>query len=235
MAPLPYYKRYPRDFLDATIGMPFELKAAYGLILDLIYLHGGNLKYDARYISGQLGCSVRQVKSFVDELVSREKLTLFEGIISNFRATFELENARKICEKNRENGTQSKKNNDLEKRTVEPKSNHIEIQSQNTDLFKKIEPNGSTKKGCRISPDWVPSEAGIKFAHDLLGPFGTSEIDAFRDYWIGKTGANATKLDWEATWRNWVRSNAKRYRPNQPPKKTAEQILAERDARRGIN
>jgi len=27
----------------------------------------------------------------------------------------------------------------------------------------------------------------------------------FRDYWIAKPGAQACKLDWEATWRNWCR------------------------------
>ncbi len=31
------------------------------------------------------------------------------------------------------------------------------------------------------------------------------EIAKFRDYWRSKTGANATKIDWQATWRNWVR------------------------------
>ena len=31
-------------------------------------------------------------------------------------------------------------------------------------------------------------------------------FDSFRDYWIAKTGNNATKLDWFATWRNWVRN-----------------------------
>jgi hypothetical protein len=28
----------------------------------------------------------------------------------------------------------------------------------------------------------------------------------FRDYWIAKPGAQACKLDWEATWRNWCRT-----------------------------
>ena len=29
--------------------------------------------------------------------------------------------------------------------------------------------------------------------------------DCFRDYWVAKTGQAATKRDWFATWRNWVR------------------------------
>jgi hypothetical protein len=27
----------------------------------------------------------------------------------------------------------------------------------------------------------------------------------FRDYWIAQPGQKGIKLDWESTWRNWVR------------------------------
>jgi hypothetical protein len=27
----------------------------------------------------------------------------------------------------------------------------------------------------------------------------------FVDYWIAKSGKDAVKLDWDATWRNWIR------------------------------
>jgi hypothetical protein len=30
-------------------------------------------------------------------------------------------------------------------------------------------------------------------------------FDSFRDYWVGVAGAKGVKLDWNATWRNWVR------------------------------
>lgn len=28
----------------------------------------------------------------------------------------------------------------------------------------------------------------------------------FTDYWLAKAGRDAVKLDWEATWRNWIRN-----------------------------
>ena len=31
-------------------------------------------------------------------------------------------------------------------------------------------------------------------------------FDQFRDYWIAQGGSKGTKLDWFATWRNWVRN-----------------------------
>ena len=54
---LPYYKAYPRDFIEGTVGMSFELKAAYRLVLDLVYMQGGDLPDNSRYIAGLLGCS----------------------------------------------------------------------------------------------------------------------------------------------------------------------------------
>lgn len=36
--------------------------------------------------------------------------------------------------------------------------------------------------------------------------FAVSEWSKFHDYWIAKAGINATKADWIATWRNWLRN-----------------------------
>lgn len=59
---------------------------------------------------------------------------------------------------------------------------------------------------------------------------GKRETEKFVDYWRAKTGAQATKLDWEATWRNWMRSAAERLpdraSPVQPSLSTGEQRAA---------
>ena len=31
-------------------------------------------------------------------------------------------------------------------------------------------------------------------------------FEKFKDYWIAQPGQKGVKLDWDATWRNWVRS-----------------------------
>lgn len=45
-------------------------------------------------------------------------------------------------------------------------------------------------------------------------------IAKFIDYWKSVSGAKARKLDWEATWRNWCRSEADRTGRNGSPRKT---------------
>lgn len=44
-----------------------------------------------------------------------------------------------------------------------------------------------------------------------------SEAEKFRDHWCSKPGRDATKLDWEATWRNWMRKCPKQSSSRAPP------------------
>jgi uncharacterized protein YdaU (DUF1376 family) len=119
---LPYYKAYPRDFIEGTIGMPFELKSAYRLVLDLIYMQGGNLPDDARYISGLLGCTIRKWNSLRDQLVAMDKIQVNGASLTNYRAVIELETLAKLQEKQRENASGPRKNKDL----AEPQLRHSE-------------------------------------------------------------------------------------------------------------
>jgi uncharacterized protein YdaU (DUF1376 family) len=119
---LPYYKRFPRDFLEATIGFSLELKGAYTIVLDLIYMRGGRLPDDPQYIAGQLGCSVRKWNSLRAELVSLGKLNVENGLISNFRADVLLEETRSFREKQAENRSHPNKNSGLQP----PKADHLE-------------------------------------------------------------------------------------------------------------
>ena len=111
---LPYYKRFPRDFLEGTIGLSFEVKGAYAIVLDLIYMRDGRLPDDARYIAGQLGCSVRKWTAILAELVEAGKLQVSQdGIISNFRSDYLTEESRKYQDKQAEIAGNPRKNNPL--------------------------------------------------------------------------------------------------------------------------
>lgn len=109
---LPYYKRFPRDFLDGTVGMTLEQKGAYGIVIDLIFSRGGKLPDDARYIAGQLGCSVRKWNSIKNYLLEEGKLTIRDDVISNKRADYLLEETRKYRDKQAENRKKPKENSE---------------------------------------------------------------------------------------------------------------------------
>lgn len=111
---LPYYKAYPRDFIEGTIGMPFEMKCAYRVVLDLIYMQGGNLPDDPRYISGLLGCSIRKWKSIRLALIDAGKINVSGEFLTNERAIKELETLAKLQDNQREKASKTRKNKGLQ-------------------------------------------------------------------------------------------------------------------------
>jgi hypothetical protein len=57
-----------------------------------------------------------------------------------------------------------------------------------------------SKKGFRLPSDWMPQDHFEE----------TYELEKFRDYWASVPGQKGCKLDWDATWRNWVKSARER-------------------------
>jgi hypothetical protein len=73
--------------------------------------------------------------------------------------------------------------------------------SAHLDVSVSVSEDGGGKRATRIPPDFEPkpepeAEAGIDRQKELAN---------FRDYWTAKAGKDAAKLDWQATWRQWVR------------------------------
>jgi uncharacterized protein YdaU (DUF1376 family) len=70
------------------------------------------------------------------------------------------------------------------------------------------------QRGSRLASDW--------FLTKTMGDWATQErpdldvrqvAEQFKDYWVAQAGQKGVKLDWDATWRNWVR-NTKAVKPN---------------------
>ena len=61
-------------------------------------------------------------------------------------------------------------------------------------------PSPRANKGKRLPADWHPR------AEDGLD---NQELAKFRDYWKAVPGQKGIKLDWDATWRNWLRTAGK--------------------------
>jgi uncharacterized protein YdaU (DUF1376 family) len=62
------------------------------------------------------------------------------------------------------------------------------------------------KRGGRIPDDWAPSDADRMYAASKgLPPARVDrEAEAFRNYWMAVAGERGVKVDWPATWRNWI-------------------------------
>ncbi|MCB4349753.1 hypothetical protein LA345_38825 (plasmid) [Burkholderia vietnamiensis] len=77
-------------------------------------------------------------------------------------------------------------------------------------------------RGTRLTKDWELSAEAIQRTVAVTETYAANldewaggawsiqhvifEAEKFRDYWTAKSGKDATKTDWPATWRNWVRN-----------------------------
>lgn len=63
------------------------------------------------------------------------------------------------------------------------------------------------RNGTRLTKDWALPIEWSMWAYRQGVPMHRVLLiaDQFRDYWLAQPGAKGRKVDWEATWRNWVR------------------------------
>lgn len=67
----PTYKREPGKLAKELDGLPFELRGALSILLDLFNLRGGVLRVDEpQFIAGHLGMPTRRWKKVLGELVA---------------------------------------------------------------------------------------------------------------------------------------------------------------------
>ena len=69
-------------------------------------------------------------------------------------------------------------------------------------------PAAPPARGTRLPADWWPTEATEGWVMDEHPHVCfDDQLAAFRDYWTAKPGKDGRKLDWEATFRNWIRNS----------------------------
>jgi hypothetical protein len=74
----------------------------------------------------------------------------------------------------------------------------------------------SKARQTELPTDWMPTALDLEFARgEGLGDDAIRrEIGKFKDYWPNAPTARRKKVDWSATWRNWIRRAAEQKRPH---------------------
>jgi hypothetical protein len=67
-------------------------------------------------------------------------------------------------------------------------------------------------RGERLPDDWKPTAADVERqrTEGISDDLARREYPKFCDYWRAKPGKDGCKLDWSATWRNWLRAAVER-------------------------
>lgn len=215
----PFFKCYPSDFLNGIADMGPNEIAVYTVVIMRLYDEGGKVLDDDQKIARR--CNMRRpaCRKAIDQLVSDGKLQRNEQYLTHKRVTKEIQKRTEMSAKQSRNAQRREhegskrpnENNDDDQNWHSQKgaeSKPSRDQKPETRSQRKKElPNGSSQKGTRISKDWEPPTGWVEIAIGLGLPRANavSELDRFKDYWVGVPGQRGIKLDWEATWRNWVR------------------------------
>lgn len=207
-----YYERHLGDYARDAGHLTMLEHGAYTLLLDRYYTTEQGIPADQAHRVCR--ARTRDEKEAVDTVLA-EFFTLIDGRWVNGRASREVTKMQAKVKAAQENG----KRGGRPKRTEEePGGNPPGYESvtqikalqspvTSTHSVSEIPHGGAAKRGTRLPADWAPGETGVAFASQqgLSGPRVEAELARFRDHWAAKTGADASKADWQATWRNWVR------------------------------
>ena len=205
MTNAPFMQLYVADYLADTQHLTTEQHGAYLLLLMTMWRNAGSLPNDEKKLARIAHVSLKRWHIIAGDVMAFFDIS--DGRITQKRLSEELQKAVSKSEKRKTSGSlggkaKSLKNNEqglanasvLLKHSSEPDIRNI-----------KKDTNVSQKKGCRLPDDFQPD-----FSFATNEGFSEAEartlFESFKDYWTAKTGKDATKRDWQATWRNWVRS-----------------------------
>lgn len=169
-----------------------------------VTLTRGQLSYSIRFLAKAWGCNPQSVRTFLKHL---KKWHMINTASNTGQCVITICNYCKYQDAQTEPNTPHTLN--LTQAQHRPNTNIKNEKNEEEDKREGFsKPSPKTKKnGCRLPEDWgVTSELGHwAMQQGLSRERVLLEEEKFIDYWLAKPGQSGVKLDWNATWRNWVR------------------------------
>ena len=208
-----YYSFHVSDYIHDTAHLSIYEDLAFRRLLDLYYT------------------SEKPIPNKTHEVSRRIRLTNNESaVVSVLEEFFTFDEQRdcwvhKRCDKAiADYQAKAERNRVVGKLGGRPKSNP-NANPEKTQTVTKHNPNqepitnnhkpiDKPQRGSRLAHDWVLTKSLGEWAQAERPDLNIRQIaEQFKDYWIAQPGQKGVKLDWSATWRNWVR-NSKASKPN---------------------
>jgi len=229
---LPYFPLYPKDYEAKTAHLSILEDGAYNRLMRLCWLTPGcSLPDDEAWIMRRMRAvsddEKEAVRSVLAEFFTREGGRVFQRRLRD-EAMLAAEAHQRRVEAGRRGGRKHKALKDNETWQSNAKAKPKQPEPEPYTLEANASSERARKRATRLPDDWkLPREWG-EWALSEGWPEDAirAEADKFRDYWISKSGKDATKRDWLATWRNWMRRVPKhspkqqRREPNDAPSAT---------------
>ena len=197
-----YYKRNLGDYAKKTGRLTMLQHGAYTLLIDSCYDREKfpTLEQAIEWTWASTEAEIEAVKfvlsrfftlgqdgEYVQERILAELLDYHSKADKNKTIAIEREAKR------RENRTKRAQAVD------ESPPNHKPITNNH-------KPSNTATRGSRLPANWVPNKELAEWSKAERPDLDLRKVlEEFRDYWTSVAGSKGVKLDWDATWRNWVR------------------------------
>ena len=194
-----YYQFNIGDYNSHTMHLSETEDLAFRRMLDWSYLHEKPLPVDLDEIARQIRM---RTHSESIGIVLNEYFELREDGWINLRVIQEL---LKVGIKSEKASASAKA------RWGKKDANALPTQSDSNATHNTLPITHNTKdknkRGTRLAQDWFLTKSLGEWASQERPDIDVRQVaEQFKDYWVAQPGQKGVKLDWDATWRNWVRN-----------------------------
>ena len=195
-----YYQFHIGDYASHTRHLSLMEDLAYRRLLDFYYLHEQPIKQ--REIARQIG--MREHEQDVLTVLNEFFLSTDDGFISP-RADEEIRKYKEFIEAGKR-GAAKRWAKAPDSPPIAPPNAGLMPTINHNPITNNHKPKKEQQRGSRL-PDKIENiQDWVNFCQTERPDLVFDKVYAqFRDYWISQPGQKGVKLDWEATWRNWVR------------------------------
>ena len=196
-----YYQFNIGDYQSHTAHLSEMEDLAYRRLLDWYYLHETPIPLDASEVARQI-----RMRSHSDSIaiVLQEYFERTADGWIHHRADIEIE---KVGEKSVKASASAKARwNKAKDANALPTQSDSNATHNTLPITHNTKPK-ENKRGSRLAQDWFLSKSMGEWAQQERPDLDVRQVaEQFKDYWVAQAGQKGVKLDWDATWRNWVRS-----------------------------
>jgi uncharacterized protein YdaU (DUF1376 family) len=201
-----YYQFNIADYRSATTHLSNEEDLAYRRLLDMYYDTEQKIPLDETWVGRRIRVEPSIVRAVLNDMFTQHEDGYFhprcDVVIKQFKGFAEAgrRGAAKRWGKPPDGEANSPPN-----ATPMLTNNYKPITNK---LIKE------KQRGSRLAQDWFLPKPWGEWAQTERPDLNIRQTaEQFKDYWIAQAGQKGVKLDWAATWRNWVR-NSKAAKPN---------------------
>jgi uncharacterized protein YdaU (DUF1376 family) len=204
-----YYQFNISDYRSATVHLSNDEDLAYRRLMDMYYDTESKIPLDTQWVARRLRLDTQTIEAVLNDMFVKHEDGYFNARCQDVIAQYHA-----MAEKNRANGR-------LGGRKKNPTANPLGSQSQpivkatiNQEL-ETINQDKKNKRGLRLASNFCLTKEWEDFCVEQRPELNAKKtFDQFKDYWVSQAGQKGVKLDWFATWRNWVRNtNAPKVNP----------------------